>query len=435
MENYEIIKYENDEISLNVRFSPEEKTIWLTQDEISKLFKVNRTKISRNISKIYEEDVLKTGATCAKSEQVQLEGNRKVRRKIQLYNLDIIIAIGNRIKSDNGMFLKEWFDSYISTKNANIIVFDNGNIRLDVKIEPEKETVWLTVNQMASLFDTTIFNVYMHIKNLYQEGELDSSVYKKSLNTDPVLKKSFTTETPVTDESSATQKEIIRVAANGKSYLTSLYNLDVILAVGYRVKNKRAIEFRKWASSVLKQYLLKGYAIDSNRTLITKENYLNLCEEVNSLKLEVKDLRKQIEIFNPNEKVLVEHQIYTAFLYINALLRSAENQIIIVDGYLNDSVLEFFLNVRREIKITLITHNAHRFTKCVMDRFKREFINTTILESNTFHDRFVIVDETVYSLGCSLNTLGKKLTTIKPLENTNANDIVANILKQKKTDH
>ncbi len=435
MENYEIIKYENNEISLDVRVSNEEKTIWLTQDEISKLFKVNRTKISRKISKIYEEDVLKTGATCAKSEQVQLEGNRKVRRKINLYNLDIIIAIGNQIKSDNGVFLKDWFNNYISTKNANIIVFDNGNIRLDVKIEPENDTVWLTVNQMAILFDTTVQNIYTHIKNLHSEGELNNSVCKKSFNTEAVWKESSLTESSVTKDFLATQKEIIQVAADGKSYLTSLYNLDVILAVGYRVKNKRAIEFRKWASSVLKQYLLKGYAIDSNRTLITKENYLNLCEEVNSLKHEVKDLRKQIEIFNPNEKVLVEHQIYTAFIYVNALLRSAENQIIIIDGYLNDNVLEFFLNVRREIKITLITHNAHRFTEYVIDRFKREFINTTILESNTYHDRFIIVDETVYSLGCSLNTLGKKLTTIKPLENTNANDIVSNILKQKKTDH
>ena len=305
MENYEIIKYENDEISLYVRFSPQEKTIWLTQDEISELFKVNRTKILRNISKIYEEDVLKIGATCAKSEQVQLEGNRKVRRKIKLYNLDIIIAVGNRIQSENGVLLKEWFNNYISTKNTNIIVFDNGNIRLDVKIEPEKDTVWLTANQMAILFDTTVQNIYTHIKNLHSEGELNNSVCKKSFNTEAVWKESFLTDTSVTEESSATQKEIIQIAADGKSYLTSLYNLDVILAVGYRVKNKRAIEFRKWASSVLKQYLLKGYAIDSNRTVITKENYLNLCEEVNSLRYEVKDLKKQMEVFKPNEKILV----------------------------------------------------------------------------------------------------------------------------------
>ena len=431
MENYEIIKYENNEISLNVKFSPEEKTIWLTQDEISELFKVNRTKISRNISKLYEENVLKMEATCAKSEQVQLEGNRKVRRKIKLYNLDIIIAIGNRIQSENGVLLKEWFNNYISTNNANIIVFDNGNIRLDVKIEPENDTVWLTANQIAILFDTSVRNVNMHINNMYKEGELEPSVCKKSFNTEAVWKESFLTDTSVTEESSATQKEIIQVAADGKSYLTSLYNLDVILAVGYRVKNKRAIEFRKWASSVLKQYLLKGYAIDSNRTLITKENYLNLCEEVNSLRYEVKDLKKQMEVFKPNEKILVENQPYTAFLYINKILRTAEKRIVIIDGYLDDTSLEFFFNVSNTITITLITHKSNRFSESVFNRFKEEFTNSTIIESKNFHDRFVIVDETIYSVGSSLNSLGKVLTTIKLLEGINPNNLINNIIKKK----
>ena len=129
------------------------------------------------------------------------------------------------------------------------IVYNNGIVRLDVNIEPINDTVWLNVNQMALLFDTSTDNIYLHIKNIYEEGELEDSV---------------------TEESSTTQKELLQKASDGKTYLTKLYNLDVILAVGYRVKGKRAIEFRRWASSVLKQYLLKGYVVDNNRVTISK---------------------------------------------------------------------------------------------------------------------------------------------------------------------
>ncbi|MCR5309088.1 MAG: virulence RhuM family protein [Bacilli bacterium] len=227
----------------------------------------------------------------------------------------------------------------------------------------------------------------------------------------------------------STTKESLVLGPDGKTRKTKLYNLEMVISVGYRVKSRNGIIFRRWANEILKDFLIKGYMIDSNRTVITKENYLNLCEEVNSLKHEVKDLRKQIEIFNPNEKVLVEHQIYTAFVYINALLRSAEKKIIIIDGYLNDSSLEFFVNVNRNTDITLITHKTNRFTQRTIKRFKDEFINTTIIENKSFHDRFLIIDETVYSLGTSLNNLGKKLTTITLLDNTNANDLVKCVLK------
>lgn len=293
--------------------------------------------------------------------------------------------------------------------NYKIIKFKEDKFEMDVNVSPEEDTVWLTQEQISHLFERDKTVITRHINKIYREKELDK-------------------------ESTSAKNASVPLTRNRK-YETYLYNLDVIISVGYRVKSKRGVLFRKWANNVLKEYLIKGYAIDKNRSLITKENYLNLYEEVSSLRHEVKDLKKQIEIFNPNEKVLVENQIYTAFVYINALLRSAEKKIIIVDGYLDDSSLEFFVNVNRNIDIKLITHKTNRFSESVLNRFKEEFTNTTIIESKSFHDRFVIVDETVYSIGSSLNSLGKALTTIKLLENTNANDIVSNILKQKKTDH
>ena len=287
--------------------------------------------------------------------------------------------------------------------NYKIIKFKENKFEIDVNVSPEEDTVWLTQEQIARLFERDKTVITRHINNIYREKELDK-------------------------ESTSAKNASMPLTLNRK-YETYLYNLDVIISVGYRVKSKRGVLFRKWANNVLKEYLIKGYAIDKNRSLITKENYLNLYEEVSSLRREVKDLKKQIEIFNPIEKVLVENQIYTAFVYINALLRSAEKRIIIVDGYLDDGSLEFFVNVNRNIDITLITHKTNRFTQQTIKRFKDEFINTTIIENKSFHDRFLIIDETVYSLGTSLNNLGRKLTTITLLDNTNANDLVKCVLK------
>ena len=284
-----------------------------------------------------------------------------------------------------------------------IIKFENEKISLDVRVKPDKETVCLMQKQMAVLFNVSTDNIGLHIKNIFKEGELDRSV---------------------AEESSVT-------ASDGKKYKTRLYNLDMIISVGFRVKSKNGIIFRKWANTVLKNYLLKGYLVDNQRVLITQENYINLKLEVDSLKTKVYNIKKEINIFQPNEKVFIENQTYTAYLYINKLLREAEKRIILIDGYLDDSSLEFFSNVSQNIEITLITHKVNRISEHILKRFKEEFINTTIIENKSFHDRFFIVDDTVYSIGTSLNNLGKKLTTIKVMENTNANDLITSILSKK----
>ena len=145
----------------------------------------------------------------------------------------------------------------------------------------------------------------------------------------------------------------------------------------------------------------------------------------------MKLLIKLLKFFSPNEKIIQENQSYTAFLYINKLLRESEKRIVIIDDYLDDSSLEFFSNVNQNIEITLITHKANRISNHILKRFKEEFVNTTLIENKTFHDRFVIIDDNVYLIGTSLNNLGKKLTTIKILEGINSNDLIANILNGK----
>lgn len=123
-------------------------------------------------------------------------------------------------------------------KKKELIVFETEDNKVRLEVSVEDETVWLTQAQMTQLFETSKQNVSLHINNCFKEGELDK---------DSVVKDFLTT------------------AADGKKYKTKYYNLDVIISVGYRVKSKRGVEFRRWANSVLKQYILQGYAINDNR--------------------------------------------------------------------------------------------------------------------------------------------------------------------------
>jgi len=120
----------------------------------------------------------------------------------------------------------------------DLILYTTDDGRSQIKLRAKDQTVWLSQREMAQLFDVTSDNVGLHLKNIFMQGELE--------------------EKSVTEESSVT-------AADGKNYLTKLYNLDAILAVGYRVRSPRGVQFRRWASTVLKEYLVKGFVMDDER--------------------------------------------------------------------------------------------------------------------------------------------------------------------------
>lgn len=400
-EKYEVVKFEQDGLTLDVNVSPSEDTVWLTQDAMALLFGKNQGVISRHINNIFKDGELDRNTSMQKMHKSRNSSNPNYRPPVY-YNLDVVISVGYRVKSQNGLKLKEWLENYISDKNQEIIVYNNGIIQLDVRIEPMKETVWLSVNQIATLFETSIDNVYLHIKNIYDEGEVNRSV---------------------TEDSSDTQKGIVQTASDGKSYLTSFYNLDVILAVGYRVKGKRAIEFRRWATRVLKQYLLKGYVIDKQRTLVTNENYINLINKVNNLDDDVNKIKEILNEKVKNSFVCYEGKYYEGFSFINNLICTAKRRVVIIDGYADRSALDFFIDSKIGIKKEIICHKVDRIDPLIIQRFVKEYGNIVIKEDKSYHDRFLIIDDDIYILGASLNALGNKTSVITKTDQYKIKDI------------
>ena len=269
-----------------------------------------------------------------------------------------------------------------------IIEFKNDNIELSVNVSPKEDAVWLTQKQMSILFDTSIDNVSLHIKNIFNDFELDDSVVEESSMT----------------------------ASDGKKYKTKIYNLDMVLAVGYRVKSKNAILFRKWANNILKEYLLKGYVVNEDRTLITNENYFNLINKVDSIDSRLKIIENNEQYYN-NEKLIVNGELFDAITYLEGLVSKTKLFILLVDPYVDSKALNILKNTNDNIKIDIITSSKSKLSKIDINSFVKQYNRKIDININDdFHDRYLFIDDKVFHLGASINYIGKKISQINEVE-------------------
>ena len=268
-----------------------------------------------------------------------------------------------------------------------MIKFEQDNLTINVNVSPREETVWLTLNDLCILFDRDKSVISRHIKNVFKENEL----YENQ-----VVAKNATT------------------ASDGKKYEVTYYNLDMIISIGYRVKSKNGIIFRKWANSVLKEYLLKGYIINENRTLVTNENYINLINEVHNIDTRLSKLESDNRI--DNERLFFDGEYFDARVFIKSLILKANNRIILVDPYSDSKTLDYLKENKNNVSILLYTSSLKRPTQDDIDSFNVQYGGLSVYIVNTFHDRFLIIDDkTLYHLGASLNYVGKKTFAISTM--------------------
>ena len=266
-----------------------------------------------------------------------------------------------------------------------IIKFTNNNLELEVNVSPEQDTVWLTKEQIAALFNRDRSVIGKHINSIYKEGEL------------------------VKESSCAKNAHKV----NGQVYYTELFNLDVIISVGYRVKSKNGVIFRKWANSVLKEYLLKGNAINEERTVITRDNYLSLLAKVEALdnrmsKIEMKEKHLFVE-----DQLIFDGQPFDAVMLMSRIIETAKESIVMVDPYADIRTLNLFKNKKKDVPLTIITSFGANLSDVDMEIFKEQYGEVNKRTDGLIHDRYLIVDnECFYHLGGSVNYLGKRLSQI-----------------------
>ena len=269
--------------------------------------------------------------------------------------------------------------------NYEIIKFENNNLELEVNVSPEEDTVWLSKEQIAQLFDRDRSVVSRHINNIYKEGELckDSSCAKNAHE------------------------------VNGQTHYTELFNLDVIISVGYRVKSRNGVVFRKWASSVLKEYLLKGYVLNEGRTLVTKENYLGLVCRVDSLEGRMARIEEKEKHLFVEDLMVLDGEMFDTLIVITRIIETAKESIIVIDPYVDVRTLNAFKYKSKDIPLKIVTSHNTNLSKIDLEIFTEKYGDVFIKRDESYHDRYLIIDgELFYHIGGSVNYLGKRVSQI-----------------------
>ena len=275
----------------------------------------------------------------------------------------------------------------VSAKEQNQIILYHPNDTISLEVRLENDTVWLTANQMSLLFDREESNIRRHIINIFNEDELERDINVHFLH------------------------------VNGVKKPVPYYTLDVVISVGFRVKSKQGILFRQWANKVLKEYLLRGYAINQRINLLEDKIDRKFAEH--EAKLE--NINQQIDFFvrtslPPVEGVFHNGQIFDAYKFATDLIKSANKSLVLIDNYIDESVLLILSKRKSGVTADIYTYPISQTLRQDLQRHNRQYSPINIHNHTTSHDRFLIIDDTeVYHIGASLKDLGKKIFAFSKL--------------------
>ena len=279
----------------------------------------------------------------------------------------------------------------ITTTKGEIVMYQpDETIRLEVRVEDD--SVWLTQQQITELFhrDRTVIN--RHINNVFKEGECDKE----------------------------SNVHFLHIPNSDKPVM--YYSLDIIISVGYRVKSLNGTKFRRWANSVLKQYLLKGYAVN--------HRMFEIEQKVTEQGMEIAELRKKVDFFvrsslPPVEGIFYDGQIFDAYAHIVSLIKQAKHSIVLVDNYVNVDTLTMLSNRAQDVTATIFTRQLNQQQQLDLQRHNQQYAPIAINTCQHNHDRFLIIDDVVYLFGASLKDAGKKLFAYIKMQETSAQDLLS----------
>lgn len=280
--------------------------------------------------------------------------------------------------------------------NNEIILYRPNELAEHIEVRIDADTIWLSLNQIAQLFERDKSVISRHLRNIFKEGELsfEATVAKNA----------------------TVQMEAGREVKRDIEY----YNLDAILSVGYRVNSKQGTQFRIWANQILKEYLLKGYSIN-NRMNRLEDNFETLKNQVNEIGLQINSN------LIPNQGVFFDGQVFDAYELASKIIRSAKKNIVLIDNYIDESTLTHLSKKIKTVRVVLLTKTIPKQLTLDVKKANEQYGHFEIKAFTKSHDRFLIIDNTeVYHLGASLKDLGKKWFAFSKMDKNS----VENILKE-----
>ena len=283
-------------------------------------------------------------------------------------------------------------------KGEIVMYQPDETIRLEVRMDGE--TVWLNQAQMAELFKSSRTNVVEHIQHIYEDEELEEDL---------------------------TCRKFRQVRQEGKRMVAReipMYNLDMIISVGYRVNSKRGVKFRQWATRKLKEYILKGYVVNSR--------IIALEEHVAKQDTQIQGLKDKVDFFvrsslPPVEGIFYDGQIFDAYAHIISLIKQAKHSIVLIDNYIDENTLIMLSKRNASVSATIYTRQLSQQQQLDLQRHNQQYPPIAVNVCQHNHDRFLIIDDAVYIFGASLKDAGKKLFAYIRMQETSATELLSNI--------
>lgn len=271
-----------------------------------------------------------------------------------------------------------WGVENVSLMKNEIILYQSDEIAEHIEVRLDEDTVWLTLNQISKLFNRDKSVISRHLNNIYKEGELSQ-------------------------EATVAKNATVQIEAGRKVKRDiDYYNLDAILSVGYRVNSKQGTQFRIWATGVLRDYLLKGYALNQRMDRI-ENNFDQLSNEVSKISLQLKTQEL------PRQGIFFDGQIFDAYVFVSDIIKKAKSEIVLIDNYVDESVLTLLAKRTKNVSATIYTKTIGKALALDLKKHNSQYAQIEIKTFLNSHDRFLIIDQKeLYHLGASLKDLGKK---------------------------
>ena len=375
------------DFSMDINVSEEERTVYMNQTEISRFLGIGKWIVSRSITKIYD---LQMGQVAENAQNC----NKVFPTVSKLFDLETIKEIGQKYNPERLEKLENWLYNLFPENNIDIIDgdyeivrYNQDNLNVPIRFDYEEETLWMTPKEMSFLFDTTERNINIHMANIFEDEELtDYSIGKESF----------------------------LMGQTGQKYKVMLYNLDMILAVGYRVRSAKAVQFRKWASSVLKKHFRDSYYGQKD------SHYLPT--PLKEIDERLTTIERRLERVDPKNIIYYRNNSFDAYVFITILFSTAKNELFIIDPYADENIISALKTVKDGVKVLIVEGNKSHITQQELDIYHRSHPNVEIklIEAFDEHDRFIFVDrKTGYMLGASMNTMGYHDFHASEIDDTN----------------
>jgi hypothetical protein len=287
-----------------------------------------------------------------------------------------------------------------TARNEIVVYQPDETIRLDVRLE--NETVWLTQAQLCALFGVVKSNVSYHLKKIFESRELDYGATVQKIRT--------------------VRLESGRSVARDIEY----FNLDVIISLGYRINSKLGIQFRQWATRVLKEFLLRGYSVNSRLNQLEDK----MDRRLYKTEADVAELKEKVDFFvqtqtPPLQGVFYDGQLWDARALVLSLVSRAKRSLLLIDNWATVETLDLFAKKRTGVKVTIFTSEHYdekgvphsKISPADIKTFNKQYPKLAIRYNETFHDRFLIIDDKeIYLIGASLKDLGAKCFAFTKLD-------------------